>query len=59
MLLLYSEVVRSVDAGSVVGIMIDFSKAFDVVSRPILHLNFSPLAVSEVVMRWIGSYLDS
>jgi hypothetical protein len=60
MLLVYSEVVKSVDAGLVVDVaLLDFSKAFDVVSHPILLLKLQSLGVSEVLLRWVGGFLDS
>jgi hypothetical protein len=60
MLLVYSEVVKSVDDGSVVDMaMLDFSKAFDVVSHPILLLKLQALGVSGVLLGWIGDFLAS
>ena len=60
LLLAYSEVVEAVDAGLVVDVaMLDFSKAFDVVSHHILLLKLRALGVSGELLQWIGAFLES
>ena len=60
LLLAYSEVVESVDAGLVVDMaMLDFSKAFDVVSHRVLLGKLLALGISGDLLQWIGAFLCS
>jgi hypothetical protein len=60
LLLAYSEVVESVDAGLVVDVaLLDFSKAFDVVSHHVLLGKLLALGISGDLLRWIAAFLDS
>jgi hypothetical protein len=59
MLLVYSEVAEMVDEGMVVDMaLLDFSKAFDVVSHTILLEKLRFLGVSEVLVGWVRGFLS-
>ena len=58
LLLVYDEVTKWVDEGSVVDlILFDFSKAFDKVSHPILMAKLSCLGVEAHLLSWIENFL--
>lgn len=58
MLLVYSRIAELVDAGLVVDVgLLDFSKAFDVVSHPVLIDKLSSLGVSPCLVGWVGAFL--
>jgi len=58
LLLVYSEIVRLVDAGYVVDqAFLDFSKAFDVVSHHVLLDKLLSIGVSSQLVGWIGAFL--
>jgi hypothetical protein len=58
MLLVYSEVAELVDRGFVVDMaLLDFSKAFDVVSHVVLVEKLRALGVAEVLLRWVRGFL--
>ena len=58
LLLVYSEVVRWVDAGKVVDMVyLDFSKAFDLVSHRILLEKLSLLGFDNCIIGWVEGFL--
>ena len=58
LLLVYDEITKWVDDGSIVDlILFDFSKAFDVVSHPILLAKLSCLGVEARLLSWIEDFL--
>ena len=58
LLLMYGEVVESVDAGGVVDVVyLDLSKAFDVVSHQVLLAKLRQLGFSRLVLGWIEGFL--
>lgn len=58
LILAYTDVSDWVDAGFVVDvILLDFSKAFDVVSHAVLLAKLRDLGVSAVLLAWIHSFL--
>ena len=58
LLLVYDEITKWVDDGSIVDlILFDFSKAFDVVSHPILLAKLACLGVEAHLLSWIEDFL--
>ena len=58
LLLMYDDVTRWVDSGSVVvAVLFDFSKAFDVVSHCVLLEKLSSLGVRDPLLGWIEHFL--
>ncbi|CAM5087160.1 unnamed protein product [Natator depressus] len=55
----YDEITGSVDEGKAVDVLfLDFSKAFDTVSRSILASKLKKYGLDECTIRWVESWLD-
>ena len=60
MLLVYSEIASVVDSGMVVDmVLLDFSKAFDVVSHVVLLEKLRDLGVGAMLLNWIRGFLSN